>query len=394
MSSLLNYPDNFLWSGVHSGVKKTGKLDLGLVYSSFPSTVAAVFTENKLAAAPVIQAREKLQSSNKFHALLVNSGVANAATGPAGRRDNEKMIAESARLLNLSPDEVLSASTGYIGRRLALDKITGSLPEAVDSLDRTPDEFSRAIQTTDTSQKLVQIPVDGLDATICGVAKGSGMINPSMATMLAFLFLDWPVDAGWWQAELKSAADTSFNQITVDGDTSTNDTVMAWAADLPDRDRITASHPAAENISRALKRACAELAKAIVVDGEGATCTIEVRVTGAASSAEAEKVAAEIAGSPLVRTAFHARKPNWGRIYSAVGAARVELAPDKFSLSINGQTVFSDGRPQEFDKSLQVSLKEQDEHTVDVDLAVGNASARKLTCDLSQEYVRINVGYN
>ncbi len=394
MNSLLNYPDNFLWSGVHSGVKKTGKFDLGLVYSSFPSTVAAVFTENKLAAAPVVQAREKLQNRDKFHALVVNSGVANAATGPAGREDNEKLIETTARLLNLSPAAVLSASTGYIGRRLALDKITDTLPEAVDSLNRVPDEFSQAIQTTDTRQKLVQIPVEGLDATVCGVAKGSGMVNPSMATMLAFLFLDWPVDAGWWQTELKSASDSSFNQITVDGDTSTNDTVLAWAAELPERQRINASHPAAENISGALHQACDQLAKEIVADGEGATCTIEVRVKGAASSGEAEKVAEEIAGSPLVRTAFHARKPNWGRIYSAVGAARVELAPDKFSLSINNQTVFAGGQPREFDKSLAASLKEQDEHIVDVDLAVGEASARKLTCDLSQEYVRINVGYN
>lgn len=386
-------PDNFLWSGVHSGVKNSRKLDLGLVYSSYPSTVAGVFTGNNLPAAPVREARARLNDCEQFRGLVVNSGVANAAMGQVGIEDNQEVISAAADCLNLEKEEILTASTGYIGRRLPVENIREHIPAAVDNLKKSPDEFSRGILTTDTRRKVVREPVEELGATMMGVAKGSGMINPRMATMLAFIFFDHPVEPGWWRAQLPDACDNSFNLITVDGDTSTNDTVLAWAAGLPGKEEIDGSHSAAPAVSGALQRVCEQLAYEIVRDGEGATCTVEVLVEGAKNDAAAARVAEEVAGSPLVRTAFYGRDPNWGRIYSAVGAAGVSLQADKLNLQLNGTDVFDGGEPVETDPGLKSDMKEIDQHTVTVDLGLDNGSARRVTCDLSEDYVTINSNY-
>ncbi len=388
-----NIPDNFLWSGVHSGLKGGKTPDLGLVYSSYPSTVAGVFTRNNLPAAPVIEARRRLAEKKQFHGLIVNSGVANAANGEAGLADNLELMKSAANYLNIDSAQMLSASTGYIGRSLPLGKLKDHLPKAVDDLQQSPDEFSRAILTTDTCAKVCRKNIKDIDATMLGIAKGSGMINPHMATMLAFIFLDYPVESSWWQDKLSTVCGDSFNEITIDGETSTNDTVLAWAAELPERQSIDSSHPAASSVNNALTEICENLAYEIVCDGEGATCTVEVRVQQAKSEEAARRIAEEIAGSPLVRTAFYGRDPNWGRIYSAIGAAGVPLKPEKLEIRMNDTVVYRAQQPVRGQSDLREKLETEDHHTVTVKLGQGRESVRRITCDLSEDYVRINSNY-
>ncbi len=389
------YPDNFLWSGVASGVKRKGRLDLGLVYSSFPSTVVGVFTDNSLPAAPVVETRRKLAEYAGFHALLVNSGVANAATGSDGITDARQLEKRLAGQLNIAPEQVISASTGYIGRRLPLPIIYSKLPDVIDGLQSAPEEFSRAILTTDTCTKTVRIPLPALEASLFGVAKGSGMINPRMATMLAFFFLDYPVRAGWLKTQLVRACEGSFNQITVDGDRSTNDTVLAWAAELPGRTPVDGNHPQAGCLTDALHEGAEKLAMEIVRDGEGATKTIEIQVAGASTSGAAARVASAIADSPLVRTAFVKSPPNWGRIYSSIGAAGVALKPEKLAIKIDGTLIFAGGKPVATRAEQKKAPPPGGEgHLVQVELGLGDCSTRRVTCDLTEQYVQINAGYS
>ncbi|MFP4687575.1 MAG: bifunctional glutamate N-acetyltransferase/amino-acid acetyltransferase ArgJ [bacterium] len=389
----MRVPKNFLWSGIASGVKRSGRLDLGIAYSSYPATVAAVFTENKLAAPPVVEARRRLKKNRKFRGIVANSGVANAATGQRGFELNNRMIASTARLLGLEENEVLSASTGVIGEDLPVDTIEAALPVAVDNLAETVTGFSRAILTTDSGPKLATRKIETLDATLIGVAKGAGMINPSMATMLVFLFLDHPVKADWWQQSLQNASDSTFNRISVDGDMSTNDTLLAMAADIPGKKPVDAGHPAAGELSDALTGVCSELSELIVADGEGATCVMKINVSGALDDAQARLVAEEIAGSTLVKTAFYGCDPNWGRVFSSVGASGAEVDSEKLNLAINGETVFSSGRPLGISERLEETMKQQDQHLIEVDLGLAAGSATRLTCDLSEEYVKINSAY-
>ena len=388
----MSVPDGFLFSGVHSGVKKSGKNDLGLAYSSFPASVAGVFTENKLPAAPVVDARRKLEEKDKFRGLVANSGVANAATGPEGTKRNRRMVEEAAGYLSVAPEEIIPASTGLIGKQLPVEEITASLPEAVDSLDESLNQFSKSILTTDTKIKTASVQLQPIDATMVGVAKGSGMINPRMATMLSFVFVDYPVNPGWWQDTLAGACESSFNRITVDGDMSTNDTVLAFAADMPNKETATGSDEASDLLAEALQEVCSQLAGDIVRDGEGSTCVFEVRVRGAASKQDAENVAAEVAGSSLVRTAFYGRDPNWGRIYSSVGAAGPAVEPGGLKIALNNTTVY-DGEPLDPPDDLAKEMKNTDEHVVEIDLQAGNERARKTACDLSEKYVKINSAY-
>lgn len=388
-------PDTFLWSGVSSGVKQSGDLDLGVAYSTYPSTAAAVFTNNTLPAAPVRDAREKLDARDTVRGLVVNSGVANAATGPAGLFACRRVITRTSELLDVEEGSVLAASTGVIGEVLPDDAIRDALPEAVDRLSEDPQAFARAIMTTDTRPKLVSRSVDPLDATLIGVAKGSGMIRPDMATMLGFVFLDHPVEPDWWQTCLSRACSETFNRITVDGQMSTNDTVLALASRRPGRDPINADHAAAEALDRALHGVCDDLARAIVEDGEGATRTFEVSVTGAPDEATAETVARSVADSPLVKIAFYGGDPNWGRIYAAVGATRLEMDPERLSIAIDGFTVYD---PAEGNGGVPPALQERmesaSEHRVEIRLGEGRGSYTCRTCDLSEDYVTINAEYH
>ncbi len=389
-----NLPDGFLYSGVSCGIKRSGKPDLGLVYSSFPSTVAGVFTSNSFRAAPVQEAAERLENRDRFRGLVVNSGVANAATGKAGREQNRSMIEAAAEQLAVDPREVLSASTGVIGEPLPLEKIRGGLPEAVDRLGESTEAFSEAILTTDSVTKVYSQPLEGLSGNMVGVAKGSGMIRPDMATMLAFLFLDVPVESGWLGEQLRRACRRSFNQITVDGDMSTNDTVLAFATELPGREKIGPKHPNRQAVVDGLQRTCRRLADAIVRDGEGATCVIEIRVEGAEKQTVAEAVADSIANSNLVKTAFHGGDPNWGRIFSSIGATSLDLDPGRVSIRINDQPVYRRGEVPPVSDELEQSMREGETHRVQVQLGNGSSSARRVTCDLSEEYVTINSEYH
>jgi glutamate N-acetyltransferase/amino-acid N-acetyltransferase len=356
--------------------------------------VAGVFTSNSFAAAPVQESRERLQQHDKFHGVVVNSGVANAATGQRGREDNRDMIRETADRLGVEPDQLLSASTGHIGDFLPLSKIKSSIPEAVDTLAENTDDFSRAILTTDSTTKLVSRELPALDARMTGVAKGAGMIRPQMATMLAFVFFDHPVEGKWWQAILSEAVETSFNEITVDGEMSTNDSVLAFAADRPDREMVDSDHDEAGTVNEALSEVCESLARAIVRDGEGATRTLSVRVRGASAQPVAEDVAESVANSNLLKTALHGGDPNWGRVFSAVGATGHDLDPEELKITLDGYTVYDTskairGAPPELEQDMQTPGS----HELVVTLGNGEQSARRLTCDLSADYVTINSDY-
>ncbi|MFB6226765.1 MAG: bifunctional glutamate N-acetyltransferase/amino-acid acetyltransferase ArgJ [bacterium] len=387
-------PDTFLWSGITSGVKKSGKPDLGLAYSAYPATTAGVFTKNSLSAAPVRIDRERLQDKRTFRGLVVNSGVANAATGEEGRQRCRSVINETAKTLGLESDEVLAASTGHIGKPLPVDTITGALPDSVDALEESSDNFADAIMTTDSTRKTVQRDVTDLNARMRGIAKGAGMIRPDMATMLAFVFFDHPVDPDWWQRTLERACSESFNQITVDGEMSTNDTVLAFGARRPDREPIDGSHDAAATVRESLTAICESLARSIVLDGEGATQLIEITVEGAPDAEAAETVADSTANSNLLKTAIYGGDPNWGRIYSAIGATTLDINEESLSISMNGYTLFEGpGDASIAPPGLHEELGDSDPVTIRIDLGNGSSTARRLTCDLTEEYIRINSDY-
>ncbi len=388
-------PETFLWSGAASGVKQSGKPDLGLAYRAYPADAAVVLTRSALPAAPVRQVRERLGNRETVRGVVVNSGVANAATGRAGRRAADRVTDRAADLLNVDGEAVLSASTGVIGRMLPDDAIREALPGAVDDLQEDPAGFARAILTTDAGPKRASETLEDIDATLAGVAKGAGMIRPDMATMLAFVFLDHPVEPDWWQSRLERACEGTFNRISVDGQMSTNDTVLALAARRPDRDPLGPEHPAADDLEAALESVCGRLAGKIVADGEGATCTIEVTVTNAGSVSEAETAARAVAGSNLVKSAFHGGDPNWGRIYAAVGAAGVELDREALTIGIDGFGVYGPrGETGPLPDGLIESMQTADEHRVEVDLGAGEAAYTCWTCDLSEEYVTLNAEYH
>lgn len=387
-------PELFQWSGVRSGVKSSGDPDLALCRCENPATVAGVFTGNTFAAAPVREASKRLLEHSTFRGLVVNSGVANAATGQRGMEDNRRMIGKAAECLGVDETEVLSASTGHIGEYLDLERIGGSLPEAGDALGPDVDDFSTAITTTDTSRKITHRELPELDATVTGIAKGAGMIRPHMATMLAFVFVDRPVEGAWWQRRLEDAVRNSFNRITVDGEMSTNDTVLAFAADRSGIDPVGPDHEGADRLTGALNDVTGELARMIVRDGEGATRLLEVSVTGAPSDLIANDVADSIAGSNLLKAALHGGDPNWGRIFSAVGATERDVNPETTTITMDGFTVYDgSGELRETPEELEERMATEEEHTVTVDLGQGSASTRRLTCDLTEEYVRINSDY-
>src|SRR6266536_3399379 len=334
----------FVASGVHSGLRRSAP-DLAIVRSLAPAAGAAMFTANRMQAAPVLISKEHLELAEP-QAVVINSGVANAATGVRGELDARATAAEAARLLGLAAEEVLVLSTGVIGKRLALDKVLPAVREAASSLsaDGGP-AAAEAILTTDTHAK--QAVAHGPGFTVGGMAKGSGMIHPNLATMLAVLTTDFPLEPGEAIEFLRPAVDASFNAISVDGECSTNDTVLLLANGASGVERTPASD---EEFALCLRKVCGELAKLIVVDGEGATVLAEIAVRGAANEAEARAIAERVATSPLVKTALYGHDANWGRIAAAAGSAKynggfAQLDPDRLSIAIDAVAVLVDGRP-------------------------------------------------
>jgi glutamate N-acetyltransferase / amino-acid N-acetyltransferase len=374
----------FVASGIHCGLRKA-KPDLALIRSGARATGAAMFTVNRVQAAPVVVSKEHLELAQP-QAVVANSGVANAATGMRGELDARATAAEAARLLDLYAEEVLVLSTGVIGAPLPLARVLPGLEEAATALsDAGGAAAAEAIMTTDTRPK--EAVARGRAFTVGGMAKGSGMIHPNLATMLAVVTTDYPLEPGEALEFLAPAVAESFNAISVDGECSTNDTVVLLAngAAGPERDDAT--------FEAALGEVCRDLAAQIVADGEGATMLAEIAVTGAASQAEAKAIAGRIATSPLVKTALHGRDANWGRILAAAGSAvynggYARLDPARASLALNGVAVFEGGRPRN-----EEPLMDDGRCVIELELGLGDGSANYLTTDLSHEYVSINADY-
>jgi glutamate N-acetyltransferase/amino-acid N-acetyltransferase len=387
-------PAGFRAAGVSAGIKARGGLDLALIVSDHDATAAAVFTTNRAQAAPVLVSREHLALSGGIaRAIVVNSGCANACTGDAGMEVAREMAAETARQLGCPTERVLVASTGVIGVSLSIDKIRRGLPQAMAALRADQgSEAARAIMTTDPFPKeaAARVTLGGREAAIGGMAKGSGMIEPMMATMLAFVTTDAAVPQGLLARALREAADDTFNAITVDGECSTNDCVMVLANGASGAVVDATSYDA---FAHALKLVCLRLALGIVRGGEGATKVVTVTVTGAASPAEARQAAKAIANSPLVKTAIHGGDPNWGRLIAVSGRAGVAFELSRAAVAIGSTVLFKDGRPYDEAAPLAAAYLKNDEVAVSVDLGVGVASSTVWTCDLSAEYVRINAEY-
>jgi glutamate N-acetyltransferase/amino-acid N-acetyltransferase len=381
------------WS--RSGLKQAkGVPDVALIVSDGPAAAAAVFTRNKFAAASVEWNRSILPTE-RLRAVVVNSGNANACTGEQGRRDVRETAALVAELLGCLPEQVAVASTGIIGHPLPMKKLTKGVRAAFGRLStdaRVARSAERAIMTTDTRPKAcaVEGEIDGAAFRVGGMAKGSGMIAPDMATMLAFVTTDAHVPAGRLREMVGAAADRTFNRITVDGDSSTNDTALAMASGASGAVAPDAG-PGREAFQEALLHVMGELARAIVRDGEGATKLIEVRVSGARSDAEAAVCARAIAESQLVKCAIHGGDPNWGRIVCAAGYCGVELHADRTGLEIGGVTVFRNGLPTGEDAAAQVAAGEV---VIRINLGAGHGEAAVWTCDLSKRYVEINAEYH
>jgi glutamate N-acetyltransferase/amino-acid N-acetyltransferase len=377
----------FVASGVHARIRREKK-DLAIVRSLPRATGAAMWTRNRVQAAPVLVSKAHLELAQP-QAVVINSGVANALTGERGELDALCTAAEAARLLDLDAEEVLVLSTGVIGAPLPLDRVRAGLVEAAAALSvEGGADAADAILTTDTHAKTAVAHGPGF--TVGGMAKGSGMIHPDLATMLAVVTTDYPLPEGETIDFLRPAVDGSFNTISVDGECSTNDAVVLLSSGAAAVERTPATD---EAFVLALRRVCKELAAQIVADGEGATLVAEIAVTGAASDAEARAIARRIATSPLVKTALFGRDANWGRILAAAGSAPynggyAQVDPARLSLSWNGTAVLVDGAPQHVEPDVDAGRAE-----IALDLGLGDAAASYLTSDLSYEYVRINAEY-
>jgi glutamate N-acetyltransferase / amino-acid N-acetyltransferase len=388
-------PKGFRATGISAGVKGTpGALDLALLVSDQPATAAAVFTTNLAQAAPVTLSREHLaRSGGVARAVVVNSGCANACTGEAGLRDARTMTTETAQLVGCPVEQVLVASTGVIGVALPIDKIQQGLPVAFHALDASDGALAaQAIMTTDPFPKeaAARVGINGRDITIGGMAKGAGMIEPMMATMLGFVTTDAGVPKALLDRALREVVNETFNAITVDGDSSTNDCVMILANGASG---VTVDESSYDAFTDALRSVCVRLALGIVRGGEGATKLVTVNVTGANSSTEARQTAKAIANSLLVKTAIHGGDPNWGRLIAVAGRAGVGFDLNRAQVMIGPIVLFKDGRPYDDNAPEAASYLKNTDIVVTVDLGVGHASSTVWTCDLSAEYVRINAEY-
>ena len=377
----------FVASGVHAGIRRSGP-DLAIVRSTVPAVGAAVWTTNRVLAAPVVVSKRHLELAEP-QAVVINAGVANAATGDAGVADAVRTAAEVGRALTLAAEQVIVLSTGVIGVSLPMGAVLTGVREAAGALDPDGgDAAAAAILTTDRWPKQALAEGDGF--VVGGMAKGAGMIHPRLATMLAVVTTDYPLDAGESPGFLRDAVDASFNRISVDGECSTNDAVVLLANGVSGVERTAASD---ERFAAALGEVCAALAREIVSDGEGSTVLLEIAVSGAASDAEAEAVARRIATSPLVKTAAFGRDPNWGRVLAAAGSAPwnggfAQVDADRLTVSFDGTPVFVRGEPTGTTPTLSGSAV-----AIDLDLGLGVGEASYLASDLTYDYVMLNAEY-
>lgn len=391
-------PKGFKAGGLHCGLKKTDRHDLGVIVSEVPAAAAAVYTTNLFQAAPLQVTRESLAEEGLLTAVLVNSGNANACTGAQGEADAYAMRAQIAEALGVAKHRVAVASTGVIGEPLKIDRVSEGierLPSRLKGDTSGSDDFCQAILTTDLVKKTacVRVVVDGAEVTIAGAAKGSGMIHPNMATMLGFVTTDAAIGSGALQTLLRDITNLTFNMITVDGDTSTNDMLVAMANGLAGNNELTPAHPDWAAFAEGLRYVCQELAKAIARDGEGATKLIETIVTGAASDADAQAIAKTIIGSSLVKSAAFGADANWGRIIAAAGRAGVPLNVGTVDVRLGDILVLEQSRPIPFDEDAALVYLKGDTVAIRVDLHMGSGQALAWGCDLTYDYVRINAAY-
>ncbi len=384
-------PQGFLAGAVEAAIKYKGRLDLGLLYSEAPAVSAAVFTRSKVKAAPIILSM-KNNEKGRARAVVVNSGCANACTGDKGLRDATEMAALAAKKLGIKADQVMVASTGVIGNVMPMDRIQKGIGK-IELIKSGGHKLARAIMTTDTRPKEIAVRVMEQNGhyTIGGIAKGAGMIHPDMATLLSFLTTDARIDRVFLAKALRAAVEDSFNMITVDGDTSTNDMVSIIANGKADNDLITAEN--GRMFKHALSRVCRYLACSIAADGEGATRLIEVCIESAKSRSQARKVARLIAASALVKSAVHGNDPNWGRVVAVLGRSGADMDEGALDVYLQGEQVMRRGNPLSFEKNKLSRRMKADEVTIKVCLNVGTGSAVAWGCDLSQEYVTINSDY-
>ena len=393
------FPRGFSAGTAAAGIRGDGDIsraDIAVVMSDRPCAGAGVFTQNLVKAAPVIISQLTLRRGTPIHAVVANAGNANACTGAQGLRDALRMCALTAGALGRDPVEMLVCSTGVIGRPLPMDRVADGLRAAARSQSRDAGELAaRAIMTTDTVPKMASatFTVDGVEHRVGGMAKGAGMIHPDMATLLALVTTDADVAAPDLQALLTEVAESSFNSITVDGDTSTNDTLFALANGAAGGPALVPGGPGFEALRAAFLGVCESLAEQVVADAEGATKHFRVTVAGGRDDAEARLAARTVAVSPLVKTAVHGADPNWGRIVAALGRSGAHFSLDRVRVTLAGTTVFEHGAPLDTDLSPVVAALREPRSEIDIDLGAGDGRGHAWGCDLTAGYVRINAEY-
>ncbi|ANZ95745.1 bifunctional ornithine acetyltransferase/N-acetylglutamate synthase [Brochothrix thermosphacta] len=387
-------PKGFYADGLHAGLKRMKK-DIGLIYSEVPAQTAAVYTQNSFKGAPITVTQDSLASSAETQVLIVNSGNANTCTGKQGLADAYAMRLATAKKINVPEEYVTVASTGVIGVPLNMPLVLDGIAQLDEQLSNGKG-FQEAILTTDKTIKdvCITIQLDGQRVTIAGAAKGSGMINPNMATLLGFITTDAAIEGAYLDKLLRQTIEASFNQITIDGDTSTNDMVLVMANGMAGNKPISAHHPEMTLFKEALLYVCTVLSKKVAEDGEGATKLIEVTVNGALHKEEARLIAKTVVGSNLVKAAFFGEDGNWGRIIDAVGYSGVPVNPDTVDISISDVAVLVQSEPVEVDEAAVLSpVLKQKEVSVVIDLHLGTETGTAWGCDLSYDYVKINAAY-
>jgi glutamate N-acetyltransferase/amino-acid N-acetyltransferase len=393
-------PLGFLASGVKCGIKHADAPDLALLVCERPAAAAAIYTTNQVVAACMVHDRKILPGgAGRLEAVVVNSGNANTCTGSKGLRDTLRMAELAGQSTHCPANRVLVSSTGIIGRPLPMGKVEHGILAAAASLGNSAEHgenFARAIMTTDTRLKhaFASLKLNGKTVKLAGCIKGSGMIAPRMATMLGYITTDADISPALLHKALAEIAETTFNSITVDGHTSTSDTVAVLASGLAGHSPIRKSGPAYAKFFAALREVCYSLAEQVVRDGEGATKLVRVHVTGAASEADAKAAARAIAESPLVKCALNGGDPNWGRFISAAGYSTARCNFNKMKCSVGDLVIFRSGQPTDVAESRVGKLMKADTVDLGVDLGVGKASTTMLTCDLSKDYVTINADYH
>ena len=390
------YPQGFKAAGVRAGIKKSGNLDVAVIYTEKKAAVAGVFTKNQVAAAP-IRVSKIVVDTGTAHAIVANAGCANACTGEQGLRNAEKMAEIAAAELNCKSDDVVVASTGIIGVNLPMDKMEAGIKNAVKNLSREGSvNAGNAIVTTDTYSKscATEVEIGGKLVRFGAIAKGSGMIQPDMATMLCFITTDADIDQKLLQAALSEITEVTFNMISIDGDMSTNDMVTVLANGAAGNAKITAKNADYEKFYSTLESICRELSKKIAADGEGATKFLTINVSGAENFDNAKKVGMSVAKSPLVKTAFFGEDPNWGRVICAVGYSGVKINPSATVVKFGGIDVYAHGVGVKYDEGALKKIMAARDIIIDIELGLGDTSATVWSCDFSYEYVKINGEYH